>query len=104
MAKLLAKSEFSNLYHNLTYSLMSSISGHVAKRLAILDNVLPMRKLSGSTNTSAVWSHFKVHRRRKVTRIKLGVTIATSPLPGNTLLFLGTFNGITRINKRKKTQ
>ena len=28
MAKLLVKSEFSNLYHNLTYSLMSSISGH----------------------------------------------------------------------------
>ena len=29
MTNLLVKSEFSNLYHNLTYSLMSSISGHV---------------------------------------------------------------------------
>ena len=26
---------------------------------------VPMRKLSGSTNTSAVWSHFKVHDQLK---------------------------------------
>ena len=51
---------------------------------------VPMRKLSGSTNTSAVWSHFKVHTSKEklsYTRIKLGVTIATSRSPGNTLLF-----------------
>ena len=73
---------------------------------------VPMRKLSGSTidiivtlyiygstNTSAVGPISRsIHRRRKVTRIKLGVTIATSRSPGNTLLFLGTLNGITRIN------
>ena len=60
---------------------------------------VPMRKLSGSTNTSLSGPISRsIHRRRKVTRVKLGVSIATSRSPGNTLLFLGTLNGITRIN------
>ena len=62
-----------------------------------------MRKLSGSTNTSLSGPISRsIHRRRKVTRVKLGVSIATSRSPVNTLLFLGTLNGITVKDQLKK--
>ena len=49
---------------------------------------VPMRKLSGSTNTSLSGPISRsIHRRRKVTRVKLGVSIATSRSPGNTTYF-----------------
>ena len=57
------KSEFSNLYHNLTHSLMSSISGHESYTMKVLFFSLLVRRDFGIQKIlcqMSIWIHKKV--------------------------------------------